>query len=130
MSGALKLFEQIVRGGQNVGQSLDVRKLDVHPFDERNIHPEITEVTLKLFDDGHFALATTHAFIFLESQVKKLSGIDGTGFKLMMEAFAEKSPKIALTDLVTISDCDEQIGYRHIFAGVMSAIRNRRAHES
>ena len=46
-----------------------------------------------------------------------------------MEAFNEARPKIKLNDLSTISDKDEQMGFRFVFAGSMSAIRNPRGHE-
>jgi uncharacterized protein (TIGR02391 family) len=65
----------------------------------------------------------------LDIQVKKLSGIKESGYKLMMAAFAETGPKIKLTDLITASDIDEQMGFKFIFAGVMSAIRNPRGHD-
>ncbi|OWJ68470.1 TIGR02391 family protein [Inquilinus limosus] len=129
MSEALKLFEKIARGAKNVGQPSASENRSVHPFDERNIHPEITSVSLKLFDNGHYSQATFEAFKYLDIQVKKLSGINDSGYKLMMAAFAEASPKIKLTNLATSSDIDEQMGFKFIFAGVMSAIRNPRGHD-
>ena len=47
----------------------------------------------------------------------------------MMAAFNEASPKIKLNDLSTVSEKDEQMGFRFVFAGSMSAIRNPRGHE-
>lgn len=47
----------------------------------------------------------------------------------MMVAFAENNPKIRLTDLSTSSEIDEQMGFKFIFAGSMSAIRNPRGHD-
>jgi uncharacterized protein (TIGR02391 family) len=58
-----------------------------------------------------------------------LKGPAESGHKLMMEAFNDARPKIKLNDLSTVSDKDEQGGFRFIFAGSMSAIRNPRAHE-
>lgn len=129
MNEALTLFEKIARGAKNVGQPSVSESRGVHPFDERNIHPEITGVSLKLFDNGHYSQATFEAFKYLDIQVKKLSGINDSGYKLMMAAFAEASPKIKLTNLATSSDIDEQMGFKFIFAGVMSAIRNPRGHD-
>lgn len=129
MSEALTLFERIARAAKNVGQPSVAESRGVHPFDERNIHPEIAGVSLKLFDNGHYSQATFEAFKYLDVQVKELSGINDSGYKLMMAAFAEAAPKIKLTDLVTSSDIDEQIGFKFIFAGVMSAIRNPRGHD-
>lgn len=129
MSDALSLFEKITRAAKNVGQPLVLERRETHPFDERNIHPEIADVSLKLFDDGHYSQATFEAFKYLEICVKAVAGITDSGHKLMMVAFAEAAPKIKLTDLVTSSDIDEQIGFKFVFAGVMSAIRNPRGHD-
>lgn len=130
MSKALELFEQVTRTAKNVGQIAAPDNKAIHPFDERNIHPDLALVCQKLFDDGHYAQATFEAFKFIDNQVKKLSGIQDSGFNLMMAAFNEKQPKIQLTDLITISEKDEQLGYRHVFAGAMSAIRNPRGHDN
>ena len=101
----------------------------IHPFDERNIHPEISKVALKLFNDGHYSQATFEEFKFVDKKVSYISGVKESGYKLMMSAFNESSPKISLTDSATTSDADEQLGYKFIFAGAMSAIRNPRGHE-
>jgi uncharacterized protein (TIGR02391 family) len=90
---------------------------------------DIATVSLKLFDDGHYSQATFEAFKLLDKKVQDVSGIHESGHKLMMEAFNEARPKIKLNDLSTISDKDEQMGFRFVFAGSMSAIRNPRGHE-
>ncbi len=101
----------------------------LHPFDSRNVHPQLPPKVKKLFDDGHFAELTYHAFKFLDKRVEKYSGLSDSGFSLMMDAFNCKSPKIQLTPLGSQSEQDEQEGYRFIFAGGVKAIRNPRAHE-
>jgi uncharacterized protein (TIGR02391 family) len=106
-----------------------VQKTNIHPFDERNIHPEIAKAAQALFDDGHYAQATFEAFKILEQKVKAAGHSDQTGFNLMMQTFNEKSPRIRLTALSSTSEIDEQLGYKHIFAGVVSAIRNPRGHD-
>lgn len=123
-------FERIARVVRNVGQPAFPESRDVHPFDERNIHPDISGVSIKLFDDGHYAQATFEAFKYIDNQVKVISGIDDTGFNLMMNAFNETGTQIKLTDLKTMSDKDEQRGFRYIFAGTMSGIRNPRGHDN
>ena len=130
MIAALSLFEQIARTAKNIGQSTITESRNVHPFDERNIHPSIAQVSIELFDDGHYAQATFEAFKYIDNQVKAISGIEDTGFSLMMNAFNEKAPKIKLTDLLTMSDKDEQMGFRYVFAGTMSGIRNPRGHDN
>ncbi len=101
----------------------------LHPFDERNIHPEISAVSIKLFDDGHYSQATFEAFKYIDVKVKRLSSLNESGHRLMMAAFSETSPKIKLTSLTSQAEIDEQMGYKFIFAGAMSAIRNPRGHE-
>lgn len=130
MSNDLRFFERVVRGAKNVGRPAAIETRGVHPFDERNVHSEIASVSLKLFDDGHYAQATFEAFKLIESRVKAVSGIDDTGFSLMMSAFNEGGPKIRLTDLVSMSDKDEQKGFRHMFAGAIAGIRNPRGHDN
>jgi|688.fasta_scaffold240020_3 uncharacterized protein (TIGR02391 family) len=135
MNDKLSSFESIVRLAGQLGsprpESLQTNaELQSHPFDERNIHSKISSVSKKLFDDGHFAQSTFEAFKFLDNEVKRVSGLEDTGFKLMMAAFSEERPPIKLTKLSTESEKDEQKGYRHIFAGAMSSIRNPRGHEN
>lgn len=129
MNDGLAQFEKFVRSAKNIGPSSTAGKDGTHPFDERNIHPEIAKVSLNLFDNGHYSQSTFEAFKLLDNTVKDLSSISESGFKLMMAAFNETAPKIELNKLITASDKDEQLGFRHIFAGVMAAIRNPRGHE-
>jgi uncharacterized protein (TIGR02391 family) len=127
---ALTIFEAIVRASRNIsGLQESDAQVSVHPFDERNIHPDIANVSLQLFDNGHYSQSTFETFKYLDLYVKNLSGINESGQKLMMAAFAEANPKIKLTELITTSDIDEQNGFKFIFAGVMSAIRNPRGHD-
>lgn len=129
MSDLFSVFERFVRNARNVGQRNLAERREVHPFDERNIHPDISAVSLKLFDDGHYSQATFEAFKLLDQKVKNVSGIQESGYKLMMAAFNETNPKIKLNDLSTVSEKDEQMGFRFVFAGSMSAIRNPRGHD-
>lgn len=101
----------------------------LHPFDERNIHPDISWVSQKLFDNGHYSHATFEAFKFIDKEVSRISTVGQTGFKLMMQVFNEVDPKIQLTDLTTASKIDEQKGFSFLFAGSMMGIRNPRGHE-
>lgn len=130
MTNEFLIFEGIARSAKHFGKVEVVETYGVHPFDERNIHPDIAQVSLKLFDDGHYAQSTFEAFKYLDNQVKAISGVEDTGFSLMMSAFNEAGTGIRITDLVTMSDKDEQRGFRHIFAGAMSGIRNPRGHDN
>ena len=83
---------------------------------------------LKLFDDAHYAEATFEAFKYLDKSVAKLAGSKESGQKLMMQALSETG-EIKLNTLETESERDEQNGYKFLFSGAMSAVRNPRGHE-
>jgi len=132
MGDRFAAFEKIARIAGTLGTEPGEEpnpQTQTHPFDERNIHSAISEVALNLFDDGHYSQATFEAFKYVDKEVKKLANINDSGFKLMMAAFAEAAPKIKLTALQNQSEIDEQMGYKFIFAGAMSAIRNPRGHD-
>jgi uncharacterized protein (TIGR02391 family) len=95
---------------------------------------EIRQATRELYQNGYYALAVEECYKCLCNLVKnrsKLLGKSGKpldGWDLMVQAFDEKNPILALNALKTESDENEQRGYRFIFAGVMAGIRNPRAH--
>ncbi|WP_432021686.1 TIGR02391 family protein [Streptomyces parvus] len=101
-----------------------------HPFESRNIHPDLPNKVRDLFDDGYGEQSVFEAFKFIEKEVKRISNLrNKTGYALMMDAFNETNAKIRLNHLSTESDFDEQRGYKSIFAGAAAGIRNPRGHE-
>lgn len=138
MSDRLDRFERVARsvgvavGSAPVATSSDVPEREaVHPFEARNIHPDLPNKVRNLFDDGHWEQSVFEAFKYIEKEVKRVSGIQGkSGYKLMMEAFNEAGPpKVKLNPLLTDSEKDEQMGFKFIFAGAATGIRNPRGHE-
>ena len=129
MFKAFQQFESIARRAIEFTEKKAEIEVDLHPFDERNIHPSIVNLTKKLFDDGYYSQATFEAFKYIDKEIHQLSSINESGYKLMMQAFNEASPKIKLTNLSNTSEKDEQEGYKFIFAGSVLAIRNPRGHE-
>lgn len=139
MSGQLDRFERIARsvgaeqsavapGSPAAPESTEYE--ETHPFEARNIHPDFPVKVRRLFDDGHWEQAVFEAFKFVEKEVKRLSGLRGkTGFGLMMDAFNEDRAKIKLNALNTESEVDEQKGFKFIFTGAATGIRNPRGHE-
>lgn len=121
-------FERLVRTAHKFSEARSLPTGGLHPFDERNVHPRLPPVVQQLFDDGHYSQATFEAYKFVEAEVQRLANFNETGFKLMMQAFNESSPRIQLTPMATQSEVDEQHGYRFIFAGSVMAIRNPRGH--
>jgi uncharacterized protein (TIGR02391 family) len=124
---ALDAFERIVRLSPP-SKKAEADSL-LHPFDVRNIYPGFPEKIRQLFDDGHCAEATFAAFKFVEKLVQRHSGKSESGYKLMMNAFSKDNPLIKLTPLLTVSEQDEQEGFRFMFAGGAVGIRNPRGHE-
>lgn len=122
-------FETIVRKSGSVSENPEQEFFRSHPFDLHNIHPRLPPIVKDLFDDGHFAQATFEAFKFLDKEIQRFTGSEESGYKLMMQVFAENKPLIPLTKLSTLSEKDEQKGYQFIFAGSVLAIRNPRGHE-
>jgi len=122
-------YNIVLRAVEIQSQFAEDSSNDMHPFDERNIHPEIDNVARKLFDDGHYSQATFEAYKYLDKYISEISNFPDSGQNLMMNAFSEKNPLIKLTNLSTTSEIDEQRGFKFLFAGSTTAIRNPRGHE-
>ena len=131
MGDRLRELFAIAKSTRNFGTSDDDggSERSFHPFDSRNIHPEVSNVTLSLFDDGHYSQATFEAFKLLDKRVEALSGLAQSGKSLMMTAFKEEDARIALNGLSTASELNEQEGYKFLFAGSIVGIRNPRGHD-
>jgi uncharacterized protein (TIGR02391 family) len=130
MDSFFSKFENIVRRAYQFTDTEAENLQAQHPFDERNIHQALPDIVKQLFDDGHYSQATFEAFKFVDKEIQRLSAASESGFKLMMQVFAESSPTIQLTsNLTTSSEKDEQKGYQFLFAGSILAIRNPRGHE-
>lgn len=104
---------------------------DIELFDLYQFHERIMSVSRDLFANGHFEQSVTEAFKAVENAVKEKSGrIDLYGQDLMAQVFNENGPILQLNDMKTLSERDEQIGFKFIFMGVLRGIRNPRAHEN
>lgn len=112
------------------GTEIAAEAEEPHPFESRNIHPDLPAKVRALFDDGHWEESVFQAFKFIENEVRRLSGLAGkTGYALMMDAFNENNALIKINALSSQSEIDEQKGYRSMFAGASTGIRNPRGHE-
>lgn len=129
MDSFFSKFENIVRRAYQFTDTEAENLQAQHPFDERNIHQVLPDIVKQLFDDGHYSQATFEAFKFVDKEIQRLSATSESGFKLMMQVFAESSPTIQLTHNSTTSEKDEQKGYQFLFAGSILAIRNPRGHD-
>jgi uncharacterized protein (TIGR02391 family) len=133
MAKALDLFEQIVRRSPERELPEEAvptfNGMPLHPFELRNVHTGFPLKVRKLFDDGHGAEATFHAFKYVEKVVQKHANSPQIGEKLMMAVFNENGPSVKISALSNQSELDEQRGYRFIFSGAIVAIRNPGGHE-
>jgi uncharacterized protein (TIGR02391 family) len=129
MASGWALFERVARRAHEFVLAEPAPAALQHPFDERNIHPGLPPKVRNLFDDGHYAEATFHAFKYLDKTVGRHAKLKKTGWNLMMDAFTETGPPIQLTPLVTDTEIDEQKGFKFLFGGGVWAIRNPRGHE-
>ena len=129
MSASLQWFERASRLAYRFTERETDAHAQLHPFDRRNIHPDLPKRVRQLFDDGHYPEATFLAFKSIDKAIQKHSKLKESGYKLMMAAFDEASAKIQLTPLKEVSEIDEQRGYRFMFSGAVLAIRNPRGHE-
>jgi uncharacterized protein (TIGR02391 family) len=98
-------------------------------FDQIVDDDELRRTCRKLYLDGHYALAVEEAYKCLNNVVKSLSELALDGVDLMKNAFSANKPVLALNALQTQSEKDQQRGYMEIFSGVITGIRNPRAHE-
>lgn len=129
MARQLEYFERVVRRSYGFTEQRHEPPGGEHAFDQRNIHDALPSIVKALFDDGHYSQATFEAFKYVDKQLQILANSSESGFKLMLQAFAEKNPMVQLTPCKSVSERGEQKGYQFLFAGSMLAIRNPRGHE-
>ena len=99
-------------------------------FDRLALHPRIRQVSEELFKDRHYSEAIFAAYRELEQIVREKSGLtDQSGRRLMTTAFNETKPVLRLNDLVSREDKDEQEGFKFLFMGATTGIRNPKAHK-
>ena len=99
-------------------------------FDRLVTDSDVASASRGLFVDGYYALSVEEACKCIANKVKDLSGKhDKDGQDLMFFVFNEENPVIRLNSMITTSEKDEQRGYKFLFGGLMSGIRNPRVHE-
>lgn len=100
------------------------------------MHPLIISVSKNQFIDGYYAEAAENAFKEINSRVKKIYHIlDSTsaipdGKDVMNKVFTPNNPMLELCDRSTDSGQNIQLGFKEMFSGSMSALRNPKAHEN
>jgi len=128
MASRLELFESITRRAHNFTEGSAGAESTGHPFDERNVHPDLPAEVRRLFDNGHFSQSTFEAMKFLDEEVQRISADTDYGKSLMMRVFGGAPPKLPLNPGMTSTEQSEQEGFKFMFAGAMAGIRNPRGH--
>ena len=129
MASRLDEFERIARRAHEFTEA-GTAKDGSHPFDARNIHPDLPGDVRRMFNNGHYPQATFEAFKFVDEEMQSISGSSEHGTKLMMTVLGGTSPALKLNPGMTTSEKDEQEGFKFLFAGGTLAIRNPRGHKT
>jgi len=94
-----------------------------------HLHPSIADAVVDLFKGEHYANAIEDACKVLDLLVKmKSKRSDPSGTELMQVVFSPKNPILKFNDQENDSEKSEQQGMMNLYAGVMLAFRNPRAH--
>lgn len=93
------------------------------PFAHYAFHPRVIERATPFWMIQEYDTALLHVCIELDRAVQAKSGINDHGTALMRMAFSPKKPRILIDPRF-----GNQQGFMDLFAGVMDAIRNPRAH--
>lgn len=123
-------FEVIVRRAHLFTDAGDENAQTEHPFALRNIHPDFPSDVQRLFDNGYYAQATFEALKFIDEEVQRISGDSDFGRSLMFKVFGGSPPKVALNPGMTESERNEQEGFKFLFGGAITGIRNPRGHST
>ena len=102
-------------------------------FDVYNLHPNL-ETAKRLLLKSEFEAAGREAFVVVENTLKKKSGLDTHGFDLATKSLSFeidkrtgeiiKAPLIAINELKTESERNEQDGIRYMLMGFFLGPRN------
>lgn len=93
------------------------------------LHARVSEAADRLYRDGHRAAAVFEAYKAVEQRVRELSGGTEPARALMARTFDQDAPALELNDGVSVSERDEQEGFKLLYMGAMQGIRNPKAHD-
>lgn len=127
---SLDRFERIVRVAHEFSESTTPARDGGHPFDARNIHPDLPAEVRRLFDSGHFPQATFAAFVYVDEEMQRISGSSEYGSSMMLKVLGGTPPAVQLNPGMTKSETSEQEGFKFLFAGALLGIRNPRGHKT
>jgi len=103
-----------------------------YPDQSHRLHGEVERVAGKLFRDSHYKQAALEAFILVINSLRKKSGIELDGDKLIAPALGSgngRLPVVQFNDFATAAEKDEQQGLMFVFKGLVG-LRNNKAHSN
>lgn len=92
------------------------------------LHPQVSAAAGALLEDGHLSQAVFEAFKAVEARVQQLTDRAESGHALMASAFDEKGPLLDIASTTGRNAKDEQTGFRFLFMGAITGVRNPRGH--
>jgi uncharacterized protein (TIGR02391 family) len=92
------------------------------------LHARVREAAEPLYHDGHRSAAVFEAYKAIEQRVRELTGRHESARPLMAKVFDQDTPVLSLNEGASVSDRDEQEGFKLLFMGAMQGIRNPKAH--
>lgn len=125
----------VVESDPDFASKLEIQSTNDKDYDIWSlIHPSIAEVSKKRIKDEYYADAVEAACKLLNARVREIflaqTNEELDGAKLMRKAFSPNNPIICIASPASKSGQDTQQGYMDIFAGVMTGIRNPKAHDN
>lgn len=93
-----------------------------------SVSNKIRSVSEHSFLNGNYSDSIFKATIVLEKIIKKKSGIDKIGVRLIDQVFDENNPILDIVDGSEMENKDERTGFRYLLKGVFLGIKNPRSH--
>lgn len=95
---------------------------------EELIHPLIREHSFKHYINGHYRDAVFNSILAVFDLIRKRTGLDIDGGKLVGVAFSLDKPYLIFSELESESGKNDQKGFMQILTGAYLGIRNPKAH--
>ncbi len=92
------------------------------------LHPKISKVSLKAFDEGDYRTAIMNAFTCVFDRIREKADRKEDGHDLINRVFSLTTPLLKLNGLESKSEKNEQAGLIDMLKGSYSALRSPRAH--
>jgi len=106
-------------------------------FMDMKIHRKIWQVASERINNGDNPTAIIESVKAIFDEIRTVSGLNDDGYNLIRDSFScqkwdnnlSVTPRIKLNDLLSVSDWNDQKGYKDIAFGMATALRNPIAHQ-